>query len=53
MGPAVPGRIPWRDVVAWCERKGGDPDELDVITYAMDTAYLDWHAQSRAKPDPA
>lgn len=49
LGPLIPGRIPWRDVTRWCDRKGGDPDELDVIVRAMDAAYLEWHAAALAK----
>lgn len=38
----TPGRIPWRDVMAWADRYGDDAGLLDHFIMAMDTEYLDW-----------
>lgn len=54
MGAPVPGRIPWRDINDWCARKGGDPDEYDVIFREMDRVFIDWYqAQVRLEAEAA
>jgi len=48
MGPPIPGRIPFRDVWAWCEFHGLPGDDValfDRCLRAMDTVYLEWHAE--------
>lgn len=50
MGPPVPGRIPFRDMVLWCDRHGFD--DLDLLRRcftAMDQVYLDhWAIEAAA-----
>lgn len=48
MGAPMPGRISWRDISEWCTRKGGDPDEYDVIFQQMDRVFMDWY-QAKVK----
>lgn len=53
MGEPIPGRIPWRDQVLWCElHPHVDLDVLTAVTEAMDRVYLQsWadDAKRRAK----
>jgi hypothetical protein len=52
MGPMMPGRIAWRDVVLWADvhDMSGDQFELlDRCVRAMDDTFCAWHAQEREK----
>lgn len=51
MGPPVPGRIPWRDMVLWCEQhRHLDLDLLAACFTAMDRVFLDqWAEQERQR----
>ena len=52
LGPMLPGRIPWRDVLAWCEfhdMSGDDCLFTDELVRRMDTAYHAWYAEHRPK----
>ncbi len=55
MGPPEPCRIPWRDLVLWCETHPHlDLDLLEATCRAMDTVYLKhWAAQTKAAADKA
>ena len=44
-GVPVPGKIAWRDVVAWADRNGLDPWHAELLDHgiqALDAAYLEW-----------
>lgn len=48
MAPARPGRIPWRDLLAWAEVHGMTRDEFDFLdrcVCAMDDSFCKWHAE--------
>lgn len=49
MGPAIPERIPWRDLVLWCDRHPHlDLDLLAAVAEAMDRVFLDhWAAEAQ------
>ncbi len=55
MGPAQPGRIPWRDLVLWCDMHPHiDLDLLTATADAMDGVYLDlWAAEAKKAADKA
>jgi hypothetical protein len=55
MGPMVPGRIAWRDVVTWCEfhdLPGEAVGFLDRCIVAMDTEFVGFQAAKAAKKPP-
>ena len=50
----MPGRIPWRDITTWCDGRGGDPSEYDVIFREMDRVSMDWYqAQVKLEAEAA
>jgi hypothetical protein len=49
MGPMLPGRIAWRDLLSWCDQNGGDLDFLDACCFALDTEFIDWHRKRLPK----
>jgi hypothetical protein len=52
MAGSAPGRIPWRDVRAWCAHHGYGDDAmamLEVGLAAMDKVYLEIEALRRKK----
>lgn len=52
MGAVSPGRIPWRDVLAWSEFHGHSPETfefLDRCIRIMDGTYLQWFEERRPK----
>ena len=55
MGAPLPGRIPWRDVMAWADRHGhaGDTEIelLDECIIAMDDVYLPIAIKQRQEAD--
>jgi len=45
LGPAVPLRIPWRDVVLWCDTHGYSTEDLwflEKCFHKLDGIYLEW-----------
>lgn len=56
MSSALPGRIPWRDVVLWGEVHGLSPEDLDFLDHcviAMDSAFLEATEQKRKAAENA
>lgn len=50
MSAPVPGRIPWRDVLAWATAHDEDLEMLDHLVRALDDEYLAWaSARSAAR----
>jgi hypothetical protein len=52
MAGMMPGPIPWRDVVAWCDfhnLTGEDVAFYDTLIRAMDGEFLAWHAARQPK----
>lgn len=51
MGPPIPARIPWRDMVLWCEQHPlVDLELLAHCAAAMDRVFLEhWAEQERKR----
>jgi hypothetical protein len=52
MTAAVPGRIPWRDIRAWCGEHNYGPGEMEFMDACfgqMDAEYSAWHAEQMKK----
>lgn len=52
MGPPVPGRIPWRDVVAWCEVHGYPAEDVaffDHVFGELDAEYMAYRREQMPK----
>lgn len=51
-GEPVPGRIPWRDVMAWADRHGLNDAEAELLDYGiqvLDDAYAAWWGKDQTR----
>lgn len=45
---ATPGRIAWRDVMAWADRYQCDAEFLDEMLGQLDAVFVTWHREQVA-----